>query len=731
MPASRHETLSMRCAFLQPLAAISCTVFLGACAATTPGNPTPMTSDSASPVPPVAAAKPHPVPSPNGSREDEYYWLRDDTRSDPEVLAYLQAENAYKDAMLAHVAPLQEKLYAEIVARIKQDDSSVPYRKRGYWYYRRFETGREYPLYARRQGSPDGPEQVMLDANALARGHEFFAVGALEVSPDDRYVAWAEDTVGRRQYVLRIKDLVTGEILPDRIGNTDGDIAWTADGASVLYIEKDPQTLLGWRVRRHVLGSDPAGDPLVYEQEDLSFYTGLTTTKDDRYILIVSDGTLTSEVRFAAAADPALAFRVMIPREKGHEYDVDHLDGRWVIRSNWEAPNFRLLEAPDGEQGDRTRWREIIGHRDDAFIHDFDVFRDFVAVNERSEGLRKLRILGWDGRTDFHVASDEPAYAMTLGTNEEVETSVVRYVYASLTTPATTYDFDVATGERRLMKREPVLGDFDPANYATEYRWATARDGTRVPVSIVYRRTTRRDGTAPLVVYGYGAYGYALDPTFSLTLLPLLDRGFVYAIAHVRGGQELGRRWYDAGRLLAKKNTFTDFVDVTRFLVAERYGDPKRVFGRGGSAGGLLMGAVANMAPGDYRALLVHVPFVDAVTTMLDDSIPLTANEYDEWGNPAEKAFYDYILSYSHYDNVARQDYPALYVTTGLWDSQVQYFEPAKWVARLRARKTDANPLLFRTTLEAGHGGKSGRFEQFREIAEEYAFLLDQAGIRE
>ncbi len=690
-----------------------------------------MTEDHSRPVPPVATARPHEVRAAGGARIDEYYWLRDDERANPEVIGYLEAENAYKEAMLAHVAPLRERLYEEIVARIKQDDASVPYRKRGYWYYRRYETGQQYPVYARRQGSPDGAEQVMLDANELARGHDFYSIGALEVSHDDRYLAWAEDTVGRRQYVLRIKDLATGEVLPDRIGNTDGDMAWTADGRSVLYVEKDPRTLLGWRVRRHVLGTDPGGDALVYEQEDLSFYTGLATTKDDRYILILSDGTLTSEVRYAAAADPLLDFRVMVPREKGHEYDVDHLDGRWIVRSNWQAPNFRLFEAPDGGQGDRARWREVIGHREDAFIHGFEVFRDFIAVNERSEGLRRLRILGLDGETDFQVSSDEPAFTMSLDTNEEADTPVVRFVYSSLTTPATTYDFDVETGERRLLKREPVLGDFDPARYATEYRWATARDGTRVPVSIVYRKDTPRDGTAPLLVYGYGAYGYPIDPSFSLTLLSLLDRGFVYAIAHVRGGQELGRRWYDGGRLLQKRNTFTDFVDATRFLVAEGYGDSRRVFGRGGSAGGLLMGAVANIAPRDYRALLVHVPFVDVVTTMLDDSIPLTANEYDEWGDPSEQRYYDYMLSYSPYDNVSRQDYPALYVTTGLWDSQVQYFEPAKWVARLRARKTDTNPLLLRTDMEAGHGGKSGRFEQYREVAEEFAFLLDQAGLAE
>ena len=686
---------------------------------------------SGRPSPPVAAVRPHGVRSPHGTRSDEYYWLRNDTREDREVLAYLEAENAYKDARLAHVAPLQEKLYAEIIGRLKQDDSSVPSRKRGFWHYSRYETGREYPVYARRAGSMDAPEQVMLDGNALAEGRDFYEIGALEVAPDDRLLAWAEDTVGRRQYVLRFRDLATGELLPDCIANVEAMVAWTADSASVLYVEKDPQTLLGWRVRRHVLGTDPADDPLLYEQEDLSYYTGVEATKDERYLLIVSEGTLSTEVRFADAADPALAFRVFLPRERGHEYDVEHLDGRWIIRSNWQAPNFRLLEAARGAEGDRGSWRELVAHRNDAFIHGFDVFREFLAVEERSEGLRKVRIRRWDGSADFHLAADEPACTLYLGTNAEIDTPLLRYLYTSLTTPPTTWDYDVTTGRRSFLKREPVLGDFDPAHYATDHVWATARDGTRVPVSLVWRRGTPRDGTAPLLQYAYGSYGISLDPEFSVTRLSLLDRGFVYAIAHVRGGQELGRRWYDDGRLLAKRNSFTDFIDVTRFLVAEGYGDPGRVFGRGGSAGGLLVAAVANIAPQDYRGLLAHVPFVDVVTTMLDETIPLTANEYDEWGDPARREFYEYMLSYSPYDNVRAQDYPALYVSTGLWDSQVQYWEPAKWVARLRARKTDASPLLLRTTLEAGHGGKSGRFERYREIAEEWTFLLDQAGIRD
>ncbi len=679
--------------------------------------------------PPVAAMKPHEVASPHGARHDEYHWLRDDTRTDPEVLAHLAAENAHKDAMMAPLAPLEARLYEEIVGRIRQDDSSVPYRERGYWYYLRFETGREYPLHARRAGSLASPEEVMLDLEELAHDRDFYEVGALEVSPDTRLLAYAEDTVGRRQYTLRFKDLATGELLPDAIPNVEAAIAWAADSRTVLYIEKDPATLLGNKVRRHLVGSDPAGDPLVYEETDDAFFTDVDPSKDGRYLYIHSHGTITSEQRYADAADPALEFRVLIPRERGHEYEADHCDGRWVIRTNWQAPNFRLVEASLEAPADRARWKDAVAHRPDAFLDDFDVFGDFVAVEERSGGLRRVRIHPWGEGEDFCLAADEPASRTVLGDNQEVASHVVRYEYTSLTTPATTYDYDVRTGERTRLKQEPVLGDFDSSRYVTEYLRAPARDGETVPVAVVYRKGYRKDGTAPLLQYGYGSYGLSSDPGFSSALLSLLDRGFVYAIAQVRGGQELGRRWYDAGRLLEKRNSFTDFIDATRFLVREGYADPRRVFARGGSAGGLLVAAVANLAPQDYKAIVAHVPFVDVVTTMLDESLPLTTNEYDEWGDPNERASYEFMLSYSPYDNVSRQDYPAMYVTTGLWDSQVQYFEPAKWVARLRRLTTGPNPILLRVNMEAGHGGKSGRFQRYRELAEEYAFLLGQAGI--
>jgi oligopeptidase B len=682
----------------------------------------------AGPQPPVAAIRPHEVSSPHGSRIDDYYWLRDDTRTSPDVLAYLKAENDYRDAVTAALRPLEDELYREIVGRILQDDSSVPYRDHGWYYYRRFETGDEYPIFARRPGSLESPEQVLIDLREQARGLEYYDIGALEVSEDNRLLAYTEDTVGRRQHTLRFKSLETGRLLPDAIPNVDEAMAWAADNRRVLYVEKDPVTLLGLRVRVHVLGTDPSQDALVYEEPDESFYTSVELSKDRQYILLHSSSTITSELRYARADDPELRFRVLVPRERGHEYTADHVDGRWIIRTNWQARNFRIMEVPVDAPPGREHWREVVPHRDDVFIAGVDVFREFLALEERADGLRKVRIRPWHGGREFYLDSDEPAYRMALGANEEMATEVVRYTYTSLTTPYTTYDYNLRTGERTLLKREPVLGDFDPSRYATEHLWVPARDGEQIPVALVYRKDRfRRDNSAPMLQSGYGAYGISSDPVFSSSTLSLLDRGFVHAVAQVRGGQERGRRWYEAGRQLEKRHTFEDFIDVTRHLVAAGYADPKRVFARGGSAGGLLVAAVANMAPELYRGIVAHVPFVDVVTTMLDDTIPLTTNEYDEWGNPNEKAFYDCMLSYSPYDHVTAQDYPALFVTTGLWDSQVQYFEPAKWVAKLRRLKTDRRLLVMRTNMEAGHGGKSGRFEHLRELAEEYAFVISES----
>jgi len=679
--------------------------------------------------PPIAAARPHIVESPQGARTDDYYWLRDDTRSNKEMLAYLHAENAYADAMLAHTKPLQETIYNEIVGRIKQDDASVPYRKNGYWYYTRYETGKEYPIHARKRESLDAAEQVLLDVNQMAAGHNYFNAAAREVSPDGKLLAWAEDAVGRRQYTIRVKNLETGAVLPDRIENAEPMIAWAADNRTLVYVAKDPTTLLGDKVRKHVLGTDAKNDPLVYEEADKTYYTGIGTTKDDKFVVIYSQHTVATQMQVARADDPQLRFSVLIPRERDHEYQAEHLGDRWIILTNWQAKNFRIVSVPEKDVAKRAKWQDVIAHRPDAFIDGFDVFDSFLAVQEHSNGLSNVRIAPWNGERQHVIDSDEAAYTAVLGTNAEMNTTAVRYRYTSLTTPNTVYELDTATNERTLLKREPVLGGYDQSQYVTEHQWAVARDGTKVPVSLVYRKGTAKNGTAPLLQYGYGSYGSSMDPGFSHAVISLLDRGFVYALAHIRGGQEMGRSWYENGKLLNKRNTFTDFVDVTQYLVAQKYADPKRTFAMGGSAGGLLVGAVANIAPESYRGIVAQVPFVDVVTTMLDETIPLTSNEWDEWGNPKDQPYYDYMLSYSPYDNVKKQNYPALYVGTGLWDSQVQYFEPAKWVAKLRKLKADDNPLVFRVNMEAGHGGKSGRFQRFRETAEQYAFMLDLAEI--
>ncbi len=680
-----------------------------------------------SPTPPVAARQPHLVHSPHGDREDPYYWLRDDQRKNPEMLAYLAAENAYRQRLMAPVRGLEEQLYQEIVARVQQDDSSVPAQKGSFDYFSRFEQGSEYPVYARRpHARPAAGEQLLLDGNALARGHDFFQIGNYEIGTDEQLLGWAEDTVGRRQWVLRFKDLRTGQLLPDRIENAEADFALANDNKTVFYVDKDRQTLLGKRVMRHVLGTPVSADVEVFVNDDDTFYLGVGKSRSERYVVIVLQSTVSTETRMLDADHPAGDFQVLIPRERDHEYQVEDFGDEFIVRTNWQAPNFRLIRVKASEVADRSRWQEIVPHRAEAFIEDFVTFKDYLAVEERSGGLSKVRVLSWDGKRDNYVTADEAAYTMALGANEAPTATSLRYTYTSPATPASTFELDLATGQKTLLKRQPVLGGYDPKNYVVEYRMATARDGVQVPVSIVYRKGTKLDGTAPLYQYAYGSYGASTDPTFSLSRLPLLDRGFVYAIAHIRGGQEMGRQWYEDGRLLHKRNTFTDFIDVTRFLVAEHYGHAGKVFAMGGSAGGLLMAAVANLAPLDYRGIVAHVPFVDVVTTMLDESIPLTTNEWDEWGDPKEKAAYDYMLSYSPYDNVERKAYPALLVTTGLWDSQVQYFEPAKWVAKLRAMKTDTHPLLFHVNMEAGHGGKSGRFQRFHEVAMEYAWVLQQ-----
>jgi oligopeptidase B len=677
------------------------------------------------------------VVSPHGVRIDPYYWLRDDDRANPEVLAYLAAENAYRERRMSQAKPFEDALYEEIVARLKQDDSSVPYLKRGYWYHTRFEPGKEHPIFARRLGSRDAPEEILIDANQQSDGHDYYRIGALEVSPGGEWLAFCEDTVGRRQYTLRFKNLRSGDILEVAIRDVEADLAWANDDRTLLYVEKDPETLLGLYVKKHVLGTDPRHDALVFEQKDKTFYTGVSKSKSERFIFIHMESTVSSEWRYAEAGDPQLEFKTFLPHERDHEYQLEHRGDAFIVRTNWQARNFRLMRVPIGREADRGAWSDVVAHREDTFIEDFDVFDRFLAVSVRTGGLAKICIkpVGGAGGAEagsgeeFFIDSDEAAYATSLSINPETDTELLRYAYSSLTTPTTIYDYNMRTREKVLLKRDPVVGSFDPANYRTQFLFAPARDGAQIPVSLVYRKEFVRDGAAPLLQYAYGAYGLSTDPVFSSARLSLIDRGFVYAIAHVRGGQEMGRAWYDLGRKLNKMNSFNDFIDVTRFLVAQDYAGKDRVFAMGGSAGGLAVAAVANLSPGDYRGIVAQVPFVDVVTTMLDDSIPLTTNEYDEWGNPNNREEYDYMLSYSPYDNVRAQRYPAMFVTTGLWDSQVQYYEPAKWVAKLRALKTDDNALLLHVDMEAGHGGKSGRFQRYREIAMEYAFLLDQADI--
>ncbi|WP_199171427.1 MULTISPECIES: S9 family peptidase [Luteimonas] len=699
-------------------------------------------SHAAAPVPPDAEQRPHTVTAPHGAaREDVYYWLRDDEREDPAMLAYLNAENAYADAMLASLKPVEDTLYDEIVARIQQDDSSVPYRDRGFWYYARFETGKDYPVHARRADAAGvdalsiqaanaradfSGEQVMLDVNQLADGKDYYAVGDWDVTRDNRILAYADDTNGRRQYTIRFKNLETGDVYPESIPGVSANLVWADDNRTLFYVENDPETLLTVRVKKHVLGTPVADDVLVYEEKDDSFYMGIDRTRDDKYIVIGVGSTVSSELRYAPADNPA-TFAVLAPRARDVEYDADHYGGRWVIRTNADkATNFKLVTAPS-DATSRRQWTDLVPHRDDVYIEGYELFDGFTAIEERAQALTRVRVLKADGSDEF-VQADEPAYAMGLAVNSEADTAWLRYSYTSLTTPATTFEVNTQTGERRQLKQQAVIG-YDPANYVTERVWTTARDGKRIPVSLVYRKGFDKDGTAALLQYGYGSYGASMDPGFSVTNVSLLDRGMVYAIAHIRGGEEMGRAWYDDGKLLNKINTFTDFIDVTDDLVRQGYAAPDRVAAFGGSAGGLLMGAISNMAPEKYRVILSQVPFVDVVTTMLDPSIPLTTNEYDEWGNPEEKRYYDYILGYSPYDNLDAKAYPAMFVGTGLWDSQVQYWEPAKYVAKLRDLNTGAGPVVFRTNMEAGHGGKSGRFRRYRESAEMYAFMLDQLGI--
>lgn len=643
---------------------------------------------------PVAAQKPYVVKSPNGDRVDPYYWLRDDKRQAPEVLSYLNAENKYYQDYAAKYAELNKQLSAEIIGRVKQDDSAVPAIKGDYSYYSRFETGKQYPIYARKPKA-GGAEQIMLDVNKMAEGKDFYQVSNYQVSPNQQLLAYAEDTTGRRNYTLKIRDLRTGQDLPDTLTGMDASLAWSADSQSLFYIEKDKQTLLGNKVKRHQLGQDNSKDELLYEEKDTSFYMGVGNSGDDQYVVIWLGSTVSNEMLVLKSDDKSGKFRTVAPRQRDFKYDIEHMGNRWVIRTDWNAPNYRLMTVADDQIGDRARWQELLAHDPKVFIESFQLFKDYIAVNVRNDGLNKVQVMPWaDLKKARYIDSGEAAYVAYTNVNYQQDTEWLRYSYTSLTTPSSIYEMNMRTGEKRLLKEQEVLGGFDKNNYQTERVWATASDGTKIPVSLLYKKGLKKDGTAPLYQYAYGSYGSSSSPSFKAPVLSLVDRGFVYAIAHIRGGQEMGRHWYEDGKLLNKINTFTDFIAVTDYLVAEKYAAKDKVFAMGGSAGGLLMGAIANMAPEKYRGILAHVPFVDVVTTMLDESIPLTTNEFDEWGNPKQKAFYDYMLSYSPYDQVKKQAYPAMLVTTGLHDSQVQYFEPAKWVAKLRTHKTNNNGLL-------------------------------------
>jgi oligopeptidase B len=677
---------------------------------------------------PVADVRPHDMTIHGHTRTDNYFWLND--REDPQVIAYLEAENAYLKKVMAHTEELQEELFEEMKGRIKKDDSSAPYEKNGFWYYTRYVAGGEYALHCRRPGDMTGAEEIMFDGNAMGEGLSYFALRGVNVSPDNKLAVFGVDEVGRRFYDLRVKNLVTGEYLTDEIKDVTANVTWAMDNETLFYTRQDPETLRSFQIWRHKLGTDTTEDVLVYEEKDDTFSCYVTRTKSDKYIFINSRHTLSSETRLLEADNPTGDFRVFQPRQRDMEYSVDHQGGRFLILTNLHATNFRLMET-GLEQTWLANWREVIPHRPDVLLEDVDVFTDYLVLSERFGGLTHLKIAPMDGSEGHHLDFGEPTWSAWTSYNPQMDTATLRFGYSSLTTPTSTFEYDMKGREKKLIKQQEVLGGFDAANYVAEYLHVEARDGVMVPVSLVYRKGFEPDGTSPLLLYSYGSYGLSMDADFRSSRLSLLDRGFVFAIAHIRGGQEMGRKWYEDGKLLQKKNTFTDFIDCGHYLVDKKYTSRDRLFAAGGSAGGLLMGAVVNMEPDLWRGVEAAVPFVDVVTTMLDETIPLTTGEFDEWGNPKDKEYYDYMLSYSPYDQVSAQEYPAMLVTTGLHDSQVQYFEPAKWVAKLRATGTGDNPLIFKINMEAGHGGKSGRFRRLEEQALAYAFFMDLVGIKE
>jgi len=659
------------------------------------------------------------------SRTDYYYWLNE--RENPEVISYLEAENQYTQESLSHTEDFQKKLYDEMIGRIKQTDESVPYKLNGYWYYTRYEEKKEYPIYCRKPESLDNPEEILIDVNVLAEGHAFFDVAGLSISPDNKILAYGTDTLSRRIYTIHFKDLVTNDMLEDTIENTTGGCSWAADNQHVFYSVKDEQTLRSHQIFRRKLG-EPVST-LIYEEKDETFNTYVYKSKSKKYMIIGCDSTLTSEYRILEANNPTGEFRIFEPRKRGHEYGIAHFEDRFYVTTNDNAKNFKLMVTPEKKTGMKN-WKEVIPHREDTLLEGIELFKNYMVVDERRNGLTQLHIINQIDQSEHYLDFGEAAYSAGASVNPDFDSEWLRFSYTSLTTPNSVFDYHMPTREKKLLKQQEVVGGYNPSEYNTERLYATATDGTQIPISIVYKKSFDKKEETPLLLYGYGSYGATMDVYFSSVRLSLLDRGFTFAIAHIRGGQELGRHWYDDGKLLKKTNTFTDFIDSAKFLIVNHYTSPRHLYAMGGSAGGLLMGAVVNMSPELWNGIVSQVPFVDVVTTMLDDTIPLTTGEYDEWGNPNEKEYYDYIKTYSPYDNVVAKDYPTMLITTGLHDSQVQYWEPAKWVAKLRELKTDNNRILLYTNMEAGHGGASGRFEKLKEVAMEYAFLLDLEGIR-
>ena len=661
-------------------------------------------------------------------RTDNYYWLNQKTN--PDVIKYLEDENKYSKKMLSHTENLQEKIFKEITERIKQDDESVPYLSNGYYYYFKNEDGKEYDINCRKKGSLEAKEEIYLDENELAKGTDYFSAVGFRVSPNNKILAIGVDVISRREYDIKFKDLETGEFLEDIIPKTTGGTVWANDNKTVFYTKKDEVTLRSYKIFKHVLGTPISEDVLVYQEKDEMFDCYVWKSKSSKFIIIETASTLSSEAMYLDANKPNSDFKIVHSREENIEYSVLNYENEFYIVTNWEAENFRLMKCKINNPA-KENWVEVIPHREDVLLESVELFKNHLVVEERKEGLMNIRIMNTKDNSEHYLNFGEEAYLAYVQTNKEFDTEIMRFAYGSMTTPSSVFDYNMNTKEKTLLKEQDVLGGFDKKNYKTKRVYATARDGAKVPISIVYRKDTPLDGTAPLLLYGYGSYGASMDAYFSYPRLSLLDRGFVFAIAHIRGGQEMGRKWYENGKFLKKQNTFNDFIDCGKHLIENKFGSTDKLCIMGGSAGGLLMGAVINQEPEMFRAVVAAVPFVDVVTTMLDESIPLTTGEYEEWGNPNEKEYYEYMLSYSPYDNVEAKEYPAMLVTTGLHDSQVQYWEPAKWVAKLRDVKTDDNLLILHTNMEAGHGGASGRFEQYKESAMEYAFFFDQLGITE